>query len=346
MNARQLRHTNLFAAVLWTATAMLAAVATADGETMKPSNGQTGKPAAATSAQSGATLQKKARGAFLAYMNGKARGFGMTGTHYASPSGLTQSSRSTPQDGLKLGLAMTASPEAMEIWNTPSRDFSIEGTNSRVLSVKNIVISSVEKDLAAYYPFLGGKGGSLTYSDHHRAQILLVEVKGKRVMLSLMALGKANFNNIFKSAKELCDMMADHLDGKAPSEGPNLQALVEGGGGYAACVVPDAKEVDPAMPDELLKRPDTLSRSPEASRYPASTSKVMTTLCALDFVKDTKAVTVTVAKADISDGSGSKFFVGDTLTLHDALRIMMMESSNTLANAIARTVGEIMAKEN
>ena len=66
----------------------------------------------------------------------------------------------------------------------------------------------------------------------------------------------------------------------------------------------------------------------------------MTMICALDFIRDTRAETVTVKKADISDGSGSKFFEGDTLTMHDALRIMMMESSNTLANAIGRTIGE------
>lgn len=272
--------------------------------------------------------------AFLSYMDRKAKALGMTGTHYDSPSGLTQNSYSTPQDGLKLGLAAAANPEAMKIWNTPSRDFSVEGTNSRAMSVKNIVISGTEKDLTPFYPLLGGKGGSLTYSDHHRAQILLVDVKGRRVLLSLMALGKANFDNIYKSAKELCDMMADLFDGKEPSEGPNLQALVAGKGGYAACVVPGGTVTD--------GREYALSKSPAVSRYPASTTKVMTMLCALDFVKDTEAATVTVAKSDISGGSGSKLFDGDRLTMHDALRIMMMESSNSLANTVARTVGRMI----
>ena len=275
--------------------------------------------------------------AFLSYMDGKARELGMTGTHYDSPSGLTQASYSTPQDGLKLGLAVTANPEAMDIWHTPSRDFPIKGPNARTIPVKNNVIPGMEKNVAPLYQFLGGKGGSLTYSDHHRAQILLVEVKGRRVMLSLMALGKANFDNINKSAKELCDMMADLFDGKEPSEGPNLQALVEGQGGYSACVVPKGAGAD--------GREYALSKSPAVSRYPASTSKVMTMLCALDFVKDTEALTVTVAKSDISSGSGSKFFEGDELTMHDALRIMMMESSNSLANTIGRTVGRMILEQ-
>ncbi len=293
-------------------------------------------PAVATSSD------RECRKAFLSYMNAKARDLGMAGTHYESPSGLTQASYSTPQDGLKLGLATTAYPEALEIWNTPSRDFPVTGPHSRTLSVKNNVIPAVKDVLAPPYSFFGGKGGSLTYADSHRAQILLVEIKGRRVVLSLMALGKANFKNIFKSAKELCDMMADHLDGKTPVEGTNLVALVGGAGGYAACVVPDdpALKTNSCASAELLKRPDALSRAPEVSRFPASTSKVMTMLCALDFIRDARAETVTVKKGDISDGSGSKFFEGDTLTMHDALRIMMMESSNTLANTIGRTIGE------
>ncbi len=275
--------------------------------------------------------------AFLSYMNGKARDLEMAGTRYASPSGLTQSSRSTPQDGLKLGLAVTACPEALKVWSTPSRDFSIQGPNARTLPVKNLVLVAAEKKLAPDYPCLGGKGGSLIYSDHHRAQILLVEVRGMRVLLSLMAFGKPNFDNIYKSARELCDMMAALHDGKEPQEGPNLQALVEGQGGYAACAVPSEADAG-----GLLR---TLAKSPTASRYPASTSKVMTMLCALDFVKDTEAATVTVAKSDISEGSGSTFLEGDELTMHDALRIMMMESSNTLANTIARTVGRMILEQ-
>ena len=275
--------------------------------------------------------------AFLTYMDRKAADLGMTGTHYDSPSGLTQASYSTPQDGLRLGLEVAANPEAMKIWNTPSREFSIQGPNARTMSVKNNVISGVAKDLAPFYPFLGGKGGSLTYSDHHRAQILLVEVKGRRVMLSLMALGKTNFDNIYKSAKELCDMMADLFDGKEPAEGPNLRALVAGQGGYAACAVPKGAGAD--------GREYALSNSPAVSRYPASTSKVMTMLCALDFVKDAEATTVTVAQSDISGGSGSKVFEGDELTMRDALLIMMMESSNSLANTIARTVGRMILEQ-
>ena len=278
--------------------------------------------------------------AFLGYMAKKCTLYGMSGTYYASPSGLTQSSYSTPQDGLKLGTVVAANSQALDIWATPSRSFSILGDHARTLSVTNNVISAVATDLGTYYKFLGGKGGSLTYSDYHRAQILLVEVEDKPVVLSLMALGQTNYNNIYKSAKELCDMVKASLDGTTPSAGTNLNALVSGSGGYAACLVPTAPGgyQNLETPAELIARTNSISASPTVSRYPASTSKTMTMLCALDYITNLHGI-VTVKTSDIASGSGSTFYDGDRLTMYDALRIMMMESSNTMANTIARIIG-------
>lgn len=278
--------------------------------------------------------------AFLEYMAKKCTLYGMTGTSYASPSGLTQDSYSTPQDALKLGMVVTTYKQALDIWATPSRSFSILGDHARTLSVTNNVISGVASDLGAYYKFLGGKGGSLIYSDYHRAQILLVEVEEKPVVLSLMALGSTNYNNIFKSAKELCDMVKASLNGQTPSAGTNLSALVSGNGGYCACLVPTASGgyQNLETPAELIARQHSQSASPTVSRYPASTSKTMTMICALDYITNLHSA-VKVKTSDIVGGSGSTFYDGDTLTIYDALRIMMMESSNTMANTIARVIG-------
>lgn len=278
--------------------------------------------------------------AFLAYMAKKCTMYGMSGTYYASPSGLTESSYSTPQDGLKLGVAVTSYPKALDIWATPNQSFPIKGDHARTVSVSNNVISGTATDLGAYYKLLGGKGGSLIYSQYHRAQILLVEIEGKPVVLSLMALGQTNYNNIFKSAKELCDMVKASMNGQTPTAGTNLTALVSGNGGYAACIVPTASGAyaNLVTPADLLTRENTVSAATTVSRYPASTSKTMTMLCALDFITDIHEY-ISVKSVDISSGSGSTFYDGDQLTMENALRIMMMESSNTMANAIARNVG-------
>ena len=278
--------------------------------------------------------------AFLTYMNKKATALGMSGTSYASPSGQTQSSYSTPQDALKLGVAFCANPKALEIWSTPSQSFAIRGDHARTASITNNVISGVATDLGAYYKFLGGKGGSLIYSNYHRAQILLVEVEGRPTLLSLMALGSTYYNNIFKSAKELADMVKAAILGQTPSEGTNLSAMASHDGGYAACIVPDVTGayVNLESPSELLTLEYAQNNHPTVSRYPASTSKVMTTLLALEWWKDLKDPLV-VKSSDIESGSGSTYYAGDIIVMEDALKIMMMESSNTLANAIARAVG-------
>jgi len=135
-------------------------------------------------------------------------------------------------------------------------------------------------------------------------------------------------------------MVKASLDGQTPTEGSNLAALVSGGGGYAACLVPTnvAGYVNLETPAMLLTREHSQSASPTQSRYPASTSKAMTMLCVLDYFTNLHE-TVTVKTVDIESGSGSTFYNGDKLVIEDALRIMMMESSNTLANMVARETG-------
>lgn len=276
--------------------------------------------------------------AFLEYMAKKASVYGMTGTHYVSPSGLANGSYSTPQDALKLGISVTCNKYALDIWGTQNRSFSILGNHARTISVSNNVIGGSATDLGAYYDFLGGKGGSL--SNNVRAQILLVDIEGHPTVLSLMGNGTTAFTNIYKSAKELCDMVKASLNGQTPTAGENLNTLVADDGGYCACLVPVASGgyQNLETPAELIARPHSISASPTVSRTPASTSKVMTMLCALDYVTDFHAL-IRVKTSDLSSGSGSTFYDGDRMTIYDALRIMMMESSNTLANTIARVIG-------
>lgn len=281
------------------------------------------------------------RTAFLEYMNEKATDLGMSGTHYASASGLTQSSYSTPQDGMKLIVAVASYREAMRIWATPSRSFTVVGEHARTVSISNNVITGIGAMMeTAGHKFLGGKGGSLIYNDHHKAQLYLVDVSGKSVALSLMALGETGYNSIYQAAVELADMVAASLAGNTPTEGENLAQIVEDDGGYAACVLPlpPGAYVNLETPAELLTRANAIYNAPTVSRYPASTSKTMTMLCALDYMTDPFEI-ITVKSTDIEAGSGSTFYDGDKLRLYDALCIMMMESSNTMAQCIGRVTG-------
>ena len=70
---------------------------------------------------------------------------------------------------------------------------------------------------------------------------------------------------------------------------------------------------------------------------PGSTVKLLTALCA--YYKCGFRGTVTVRKYDIEKGSGSNYRAGETFNTADAIKIMLMESSNTLARAVAHTYG-------
>lgn len=290
----------------------------------------------------GTLTDSACRSKFLELMNAKASALGMTGTVYVSPSGLTTSNKSTAQDALKLGVAVCGNAEALRIWHTPSQNFNVYGQNARTISVTNNVIARSATDLTPYYRLLGGKGGSLAYSGdaYYRAQILAVEINNMPVILSVMAIGKTAYDNIYKSCKELADMVKDTLDGNTPTEGANLSALVTAGGGYAGCAVPNipvAYDLDYASA-LFASRANVVKNGETEECIPASTTKTITMLCALDYITDYNA-TIQLVSGDIEGGSGTTFSAGDILSIGDALKIMMMESSNTLAQAIGRTIG-------
>ena len=68
---------------------------------------------------------------------------------------------------------------------------------------------------------------------------------------------------------------------------------------------------------------------------PASTSKMMTALCALDAAGNSRTPVV-VRQSDITRGSGIKCYEGDEFSFEDALTAMILPSSNTLAETMSR----------
>lgn len=283
------------------------------------------------------------RSSFMSYLDKKRTLLGMTGTHFENPHGMTESSYTTAQDLLKLTVAACGYRVGMDIWSSPAQSFSITGNNARTVTIQNNVRNAAEADVTDY-KFLGGKGGSLIYSSgYHRAQVLTFEVDGRTVAVALTALGQSNYNNIYKSANEVLQMVQASMNGQTPTKGTYLTALVNGNGGFCGVPLPPqiGDYVNSFSPADLLTLPNAVYEGQTVSRYPASTTKTMTMICALDWITDLHKP-FTVKSSDIFSGSGSTYYDGDTMTALDMLRIMMMESSNTLANAVARNVGGII----
>ena len=293
---------------------------------------------------SGSWTDTQCINAFMSYMTAKCAKYGMTGTVFANPSGLTLDSTSTPQDMLKLGAALCSYPNALDFWSTPSRSFEIVGPQARSLSISNDTITDYTAILSpAGYKFLGGKGGSLTMSGYDRSMIAIIDIENIPVLISLMARGSSSYNNRIYCVKEMCDMMKAVINGQIPTQGTYLNTLIADGGGYAACAAPDqvAAYLNLETPAELRQRDIAISASPTVSRRPASATKNMTMICALDFIDDIWD-TLTVKTSDITGGSGSTYYAGDVMSWDTAFRIIMMESSNTIATAIARSIGMII----
>jgi hypothetical protein len=196
----------------------------------------------------------------------------------------------------------------------------------------------------ALYKLLGGKGGSLKSTGEsywRKARMGVYDVNGTAVAVALMGPGQWIYSNMPECTRELLGMMATELSGGTPSEGSKITSLISNGGGYAAVPVPGTAcaFLNSCTPAELLQRQPALHSSESAAQTPASTTKTMTMLCALSVAADLQEV-ITLVSGDESGGSGSTFAAGDKLTLEEALRIMMMESSNTMAEAIGRVIGE------
>ena len=285
----------------------------------------------------------EARERFVAYMAEMCGKLGMNDTTFANASGLTADSTTTAADELKMALAVAGNPVACDIWSTQSRDFTIGGSHARTISVESNVFSDWLTETT--YRKLGGKGGTLEASGgggkKRKAACVMHDISGIPVAISIIGPGDFIYSNIVNCTRELCGMMATKLAGGTPSEGTYLTQLISAGGGYAAVPVPvNARSyANTYDAEQILTRANALYNNEDVPNIPASTTKTMTMLCALSVMSDLQEV-ISLITSDIKGGSGSTFYSGDKLTLIDALRIMMMESSNTLAECIGRIVGD------
>ena len=282
---------------------------------------------------------------FLETMAEKSSELKMRDSYFASPHGMVKTSYSTPQDLLKLAVACSAYPEANRIWGRNSITVDIVGDNARTVTVNHNIISSKEiiSDISPYQ-LLGGKSGSLIWgrddTDYHRAQMWVLDIENRPTVVVIMTNGRKAYKNIYESLKELADMIKASINGESVNEGIKLQELIDAGGGYASCLLPQ----NPGLyscnytPSMLMEKEYSVSNAPTISRMPASTSKVVTLICALDNIIDLNEI-ITIKSDDITSGSGSTYYDGDKMTIREALTIMMLESSNTLANSVARFVG-------
>ena len=266
------------------------------------------------------------RGAFLARMSEKAKALGLASSRYANASGLTELSRTSAADLLKIGRAMAADPVLADAWSKTNATIRVAGPNSRIERIVHAYLKLKGfQTFVARYPFLGGKGGSLSHDGLSvRAHVVLTEVAGRRLLIAIA--GQKFDGDPFAVDLAICDRVAAELQGKAPPSSPVLAAADADGVGYCYATMDGEVSFENANATK--------------EQIPASTTKMVTALCARDIVGDVDRETLPIRSCDIVGGSGYTCYEGDVLNYRDAFLSLMLPSANTVAEAIGTTVGE------
>lgn len=267
------------------------------------------------------------RKAFLAKMAEKGKELGLSASYFENASGLTKKSRTSAADLLKIGRAALANPVLTEVWAQTNVTISVKGPKARTEKLKHGYTGlKGYRAFAAKYPFLGGKGGSLGYPDlSTRSHVILTEVEGRKLLIAIS--GQKCADDPFAVDLAICDKVAVELRGEMPAKSSVLEGLDAIGAGYAYATLDGSVSFASALAEKV--------------QVPASTTKIVTALCCLDVVKDIDK-TLVIHETDIKGGSGFACHAGDVMTYRDALLAMMLPSSNTLAEAVASNVGELL----
>lgn len=295
---------------------------------------------------------------FIAEMNKKAALLGMTGTTFYDPAGnqpmtiyrpnyqtdgypeafvSENANTMTAMDALRLLIYASGMQHINDAWNIQSFTLTYRnGTTAKTATITSTVFTSSTYQssinaLLTSYDILGGKTGSMGFAPLNAHTLVLVvrsKTTGKIYAATNFSTttSATSSDNKFKEIKKALDFV--DASGANPS-------FSQGG-----CVVAELPVITPS----LLNRatiPTSFSYGGTTSSYPASVSKVMTAILLNDNVLDLNQK-VTVHESDRQPPTGTNFVTGDVLTLRDLLQCMLMESSNTSAQVIARVVGGIL----
>lgn len=262
---------------------------------------------------------KEAKATFMEYMNTKAKSIGMENTTFVDAAGFYN--RTTAYDLLRLAVYACGYRDLVETWHKNTYKITVNGRIPRTVTVNTTVTSSYLED---YYFLFGGKTGTV---DGQANLLAVVEGPDER-LFAVIILGAEG--NRFEAARIALDAaMIKYYDKNADNSSLNVPAK-----SAAVCVIPNNNTL--AYTDynlNILYEKDIYTL-----RTPASITKVMTSICMLDFVSDINE-SFEIKASDITSGSGNYFYDGDIITYKEALHAMLLPSSNTTAEATATAVG-------
>jgi len=267
--------------------------------------------------------------AFMEYMEKKAESIGMTDSEFNDPVGADNSC--TAYDLARLMIYADANyPELENIWGSANRDISVTGPKARSMMLRSSVIKS---DLEDHYHIVAGKTGTIGRAIN-LAVILEIPNSSDRLAVVILYADGANSqkNNRFAAAKQAAD--AAILKYNDPTyDNSRIDVCCECA---VVCLIPEEGADMKALKVLYAKNEKEL-------KSPASVTKVLTVICALDFIDDLKEK-VAFSTFDIENCFWyyKDFFEGDVLSFEDLLYSVFLPSSNPAAVAVARIGGKAL----
>lgn len=271
--------------------------------------------------------------AFVAEMNKYAARFGMTNTHFDNPHGLPEDTHySCAKDLAKMTMMACAYGKLQLLWGLPSYSIQVGGPNARTVS--GSASYKLFSTVSDYYHIFGGKSGSITVSGvRYENLTLAVKSKVDDAWLVGAIMYNTNLNPPDYPADEKGVPLRELFDWlEAYRQDPTVTAPTIQAQYASAWVIP------PHQPEGYWDIDlEMVGKSSTAQARPASTTKIMTCLVALDHLSLNE--NITIHASDIQSGSGDTYYEGDIINVADAIVAMMLPSSNTLATALARAAG-------
>ena len=276
------------------------------------------------------------KNAFVTKMNEYATQFGMSNTYFANASGLTSESHTTAKDFVKLVACCTANEKVMRYWGRTSYSVAVGGANARTIS-GNSTYKGTSDSIAAIegdYHIFGGKSGTYTPSSHTYQNLALCvksKVDDRWICACIIDNSNSGSYGRFAPMKALLDWLEDKRQNPSAST-PTIAASAA-----AAGLLPLGNPVSCADLDYTL-----VSKNGTTQYVPASMTKLMTAILVCEYAKMDEVLTIKAS--DIQSGSGDTYYEGDTISIGDAVLAMLLPSSNTLATALSRFVGNRILK--
>lgn len=258
------------------------------------------------------------------------------------------SNRSCVKDLCILYSVAATNKKLQELWNQPYRFINIRnGSNSTNLyiSMPNTNFKLVD-ELHNDYFVIGGKGGSWdTQNIFTYGLVLRSRSTNKTYAIAMNHTKAGRTENIYDICKKLLDR---YIQSESDPADIYFDATSTEWENAAICEINQINPFEQVDFDAnntasnlypINYSGKIIGKDTKIMFNPMSTTKIMTSIVALDYLALTD--TIKIVSSDLVAGSGLEGLTdGDTISVRDAIIILLSMSDNSIATALSRIVGQ------